>query len=251
MLALGRGLEVGVELEQPLLRVVGEPLDHALHRVVVAAPRAAGVTPVDERLLVLRAAVVGAVATIGLALIAVGQMRATRHTAEETRRSSIQPLVYAHAITRDAGDEFGIVAFPDYLRNHGLGPAPALNVSHGVILVGDRGTRRCAFGDERELQFRTLDVGEWIPPLDDPGDSIPNRTIDSVGLPEGGTRGTRRPGRSGSIGRGTRVCSATNGRRATPTIPPSRLGSSGFGRCGSRRILWRWSRLPLLGQAKT
>jgi hypothetical protein len=132
------------------------------------------------------AAVITALATIVLAGIAVGQMRATRHAAEDTKRSSVRPLVYAHALSGIGwSDTHGLYVFPYYLRNHGVGPA--LNVAHGVEIVCSNGSKRMTFGsddEERGLQFRTLEVSEVIPPLDpaEPRAAVPPSGIDTVGL---------------------------------------------------------------------
>ena len=129
-------------------------------------------------------------ASVVLAVLAFFQMRATRiqsraaleqaqtarHQAEITKEAAarqIYPLVYAHEWKGPKwdGDEEAF-AMRYYLSNEGLGPA--LNVEHGVRV----GSVEFHFGHEGPYMFRSIQPGEFLPPLgDEASDPVPSIPI--------------------------------------------------------------------------
>lgn len=118
------------------------------------------------------------VATLILAGLASAQMRATRRQsdaaldqaryareqAEVTREAAerqVYPRVYAHewkGLIWDEDEEAFAVRY--YLSNEGLGPA--LDVEHGCVIAG----REYVFGYDGPFMFRSVQPGEFLPPLD-------------------------------------------------------------------------------------
>lgn len=127
-------------------------------------------------------AAVGGIGAFGTSIVLAGlayfQMRATsdqsraaldqatvaREQAEITREVAAQqvyPLVYAHEWKGPVwDDEARGFEMRYYLSNEGLGPA--LNVEHGVQV----GTREFVFGHGGSYMFRSVQPGEFLPPLD-------------------------------------------------------------------------------------
>ena len=118
-------------------------------------------------------AIGGVGAFLAAAVLAVSshrQMKATQKQsdaslaqAEATREGVAKqtyPLVYAHQWKAMSWEqEEDAFAFRYYLSNEGLGPA--LNVEHGLLI----GETEFVFGYEQPLPFKSLQPGEFAPPL--------------------------------------------------------------------------------------
>jgi hypothetical protein len=123
-------------------------------------------------------------ATLGLAVLAFFQMRATRQQSRaaleqvtavreqadamrEVAARQVYPLVYAHEWHGPIWDnDEQAFAMRYYLSNEGLGPA--LNIEHGVRV----GAKEFIFGHRDPYRFRSIQPGEFLPPLD-PADPNP------------------------------------------------------------------------------
>jgi hypothetical protein len=123
-------------------------------------------------------AVLAATATIFLVVFASRQIKAAKEQADITREMSSRqwyPLVYSHEGERPAPDSDPLgedaVACAYYLRNEGLGPA--LNIEHGVEVWGSS----WPFGGRSARQFRSVQPGETIPPME-VGESEPSEFIE-------------------------------------------------------------------------
>ncbi|MGH2742278.1 MAG: hypothetical protein ACREX8_03210 [Gammaproteobacteria bacterium] len=95
---------------------------------------------------------------------ALDQVTAAKEQAEVTREAAarqVYPLVYAHEWKGPVWDEDEeSFAMRYYLSNEGLGPA--LNVEHGIEV----GKVEFVFGHEGPYMFRSIQPGEFLPPLD-------------------------------------------------------------------------------------
>lgn len=110
-------------------------------------------------------------AAVVLAFFGYRQMKATQRQsdatleqAQATRDAVAQqtyPLVYAHQWKpMNWEKEEEAFVFRYYLSNEGLGPA--LNVEHGICV----GEEEFLYGYEEALLFKSLQPGEFAPPLD-------------------------------------------------------------------------------------
>lgn len=134
--------------------------------------------------------VCAAIASVVLAFLAYRQMKATREQSEaaldqprtskeqaliakDAAAAQVYPLVYAHewkGTVWDEGEQAFAVRY--YLSNEGLGPA--LNVEHGVKI----GRVEFMFGRDEPYMFRSVQPGEFLPPLDpERPDPVPPQPI--------------------------------------------------------------------------